>query len=77
MNTYRIRLGDRDVGTLRAKTAENALVNYLRILSATHHLKRGTMTDAKRHNRNPILRASAYLWQTAYQRPVFATADLV
>lgn len=76
MNTYRITLGNRDNGTLRAKTAENALVQFLRILSATHTLKRGTIADAKRGNCNPLEFASVYLWQGAFQRPVFAIAEL-
>ena len=77
MQTYRITFDNRDNGTLRAKSAENALVQFLRILSATHVLKRGTIADAKRGNRNPLESASVYLWQGAYQRPVFASAKLV
>lgn len=77
MNTYRITLDNRDNGTLRAKSAENALVQFLRILSATHVLKRGTIADAKRGNRNPLESASVYLWEGAFQRPVFAVATLV
>jgi hypothetical protein len=77
MQTYRITFDNRDNGTLRAKSAENALVQFLRILSATHMLKRGTITDAKRGNRNPLESASVYLWQSAFQRPVFASAKLV
>lgn len=76
MQTYSITLDNRPQGTLRAKTAENALVAYLRILSATHVLRRGTMADAKRGNRTPHEQASVYLWQGAYQRPVFAVAQL-
>jgi hypothetical protein len=76
MKTYRIIFNDRDNGTLRAKTAENALVQFLRILSATHVLKRGTIADAKRGNTNPADSASVYLWQGAFQRPVFAIATL-
>jgi hypothetical protein len=77
MQTYRIIFNDRDNGTLRARTAENALVQFLRILSATHVLKRGTIADAKRGNSNPLESASVYLWQGPFQRPVFAIATLV
>ncbi len=77
MQTYRITFDGRDNGTLRAKSAENALVQFLRNLSAFYALKRGTIADAKRGNRNPLESASVYLWQGAYQRPVFASAKLV
>jgi protocatechuate 3,4-dioxygenase beta subunit len=76
MKTYRIIFNDIDNGTLRAKTAENALVQFLQILSATHILRRGTIADAKRGNRKPLESASVYMWQGAFQRPVFAIATL-
>jgi hypothetical protein len=76
MNTYEIQINGRSNGTLRAKTAENALVNFLRTLSATHALKRGTIAGAKRFNQNPVECASVYLWQGSFQQPVHATATL-
>jgi hypothetical protein len=76
MKTYRIIFNNRDNGTLRAKTAENALVQFLRILSATHVLKRGTIANAKRGNSNPLEFATVYLWQGSFQRPVYASAAL-
>lgn len=77
MNIYKITLDGKNNGTLRAKTAENALAQFLRLLSATHVLKRGIIAGAKRGNANPLKLASVYVWQSAFQRPVFAIAEIV
>lgn len=76
MNTYRITLGNKDNGTLRAKNAENALRNFLRILSATHVLKRGTFASVARHNADPVESASVFMWVGFYGQPVWAIATL-
>lgn len=76
MNTYEIQINGRSNGMLRAKTAENALVNFLRILSATHCLSCGTIANARRFNKNPTQHASVYLWQTSFGKPTYATATL-
>lgn len=76
MNTYRITLEGRNQGDYKAKNAENALCNFLRALSATHFIRRGAYTEARLHNSNPVEKASVYLWESSYSRPVFAVAEL-
>jgi hypothetical protein len=77
MKTYKITFDGKNNGLVRAKTAENALVKFLRLLSATHVLKHGTIARAKRGNAKPLEHASVYLWQGAFQRPVFAVSELI
>jgi hypothetical protein len=77
MQTYRITFNGQDNGTLRAKNAENALRNFLRILSATHVLKRGTLASVSRHNPDPVEHASVFLWTGFFGQPVWAIATRI
>ncbi len=75
MNHYIITLGTNSECIMRAKTAQNALVNWLRLLSATHHIPRGAYAEARRittHCGDSY--ASVYLWRSKYGMPVFAAA---
>lgn len=75
MKHYTIKLGGKSQGIMRAKTAQNALVNWLRLLSATHHLPHGVYASARHKTpRCTDSYAVAYLWQDYFQRPVHATA---
>lgn len=75
MKHYQIKLGNQSQGIMRAKTAQNALVNWLRLLSATHHIPRGAYASAKyKTSTCTDSYAVVYLWQDYFQVPVFATA---
>jgi hypothetical protein len=75
MNHYTIKLGNQSQGIMRAKNAQNALVNWLRLLSATHHIPRGSYASARyKTSTCTDSYAVVYLWQDYFQVPVFATA---
>ena len=75
MKRYAISLGSDSQGIVLAKTAQNALVNWLRLLSATHVIPRGAYAEARREATwFGDEYASVYLWKNRYGMPVFAAA---
>lgn len=75
MKTYQIKIGNKPQGVVRAKSAQNALVNWLKLLSATHILWRGIFANAR--YKTPACTdsfATVFLWKESYQRCVYATA---
>jgi hypothetical protein len=75
MNRYIITFGIDSQGIVRAKTAQNALVNWLRLLSATHVIPRGAYAEARREATwFGDEYASVYLWDDRYGMSVFAAA---
>lgn len=76
MNNYKITFNKKHNGDIRAKNAGNALVKFIRILSATHVIKRGTIANAKRNNPSDSY-ASVYMWTGSYNQPVFIIAEQV
>jgi hypothetical protein len=77
LKNYRITLDNRHNGILRATSPANALCRFLKLLSATHVLPRGVYAAARRHNIDPDRFATVHLWQSTYQRAVYATATLL
>lgn len=75
MKKYEIKIGTKSQGIVRAKNAQNALANWLKLLSATHILWRGIFANA-RYKTPACLDsfATVYLWKDSYQRCVYATA---
>lgn len=76
MNNYKITLNNQNNGNIRAKNAANALVQFIKILSASRVIKKGTIANAKRNNPSDDY-ASVYMWTGLYNQPVYAIAEKV
>ena len=76
MNNYKIIFNKKNNGEIRAKNAAIALVKFIKLLSASHVIKRGTIANAKRNNPSDDY-ASVYMWTAVYNQPVFAIAEKV